>query len=127
MLDKATTVRQGAKDGTDANVFEAYVFCFQLYGLIRNTCGRLLPLRRHPGRFPLSALGQRSYMGLPSDMPGVDAHRRVSVVRCKPCAIPNDSSNDMPQYFPAGLTQNVPNNFTRGPPPHTASLRAGPL
>lgn len=66
-------------------------------------------------------------MDLPPDMPGVDDHRRVSVVRCKPCANPNDSNNGMPQYFSAGLTQNVLNNVTKESPLHTTSLRATPL
>ena len=49
VLDTATAIRQGAIDGTDAKVLEAFEsFCFQLYGLIHNTCGRLFP----PGDTP---------------------------------------------------------------------------
>ena len=57
-------------------------------------------------------------LNLPSDMPGADACRRVSVQRCKPCANPHDRG-DMPKYLPAGLTQYVLNNFsTKSPPYH---------
>ena len=51
-----------------------------------------------------SALGAKLlYLDLPSDIPGVDARRRFSVQRCKPCANPHDQG-DMPTYLPAGLT-----------------------
>ena len=50
------------------------------------------------------------HMGLPSDQPGSDAHRREEIERCKPCANPHDI-NDMPKYLPAGLTQYVLNTF----------------
>ena len=57
------------------------------------------------------------YLDLPSDMPGADARRRVSVQRCKPCANPPDRG-DMPKYFPVGLTQYMLNNFSKKFPPH---------
>ena len=38
------------------------------------------------------------YLDLPSDMPGADARRRVSVQLCKSCASPHDRG-DMPKYF----------------------------
>ena len=39
----------------------------------------------------------------------------MAIKRCKPCAIPHDSS-DMPKYLPAGLTQYVLNNFAKKSP-----------
>ena len=50
-------------------------------------------------------------------MPGADAPCRVSVVRCKPCANPHDSS-DLPRFLPAGLTPYVLNNYTNKSPPY---------
>ena len=44
------------------------------------------------------------YLDLPSDLPDLDARRRVVIERCKPCANPHDSRY-MPKYLPAGLTQ----------------------
>ena len=55
------------------------------------------------------------YLDLPSDIPGADARRRVSVQRCKPCANPHDHG-DMPKKLPAGLTQYVLNNFSMKSP-----------
>ena len=55
-------------------------------------------------------------LGLPSDMPGPDARRRVLVQRFKPCANPHNGG-DMPKYLSAGLTQQVLNNFSKSPPP----------
>ena len=57
-------------------------------------------------------------------MPGADARRRVSVVSRKPC-INNlyDSRKHMPTYLPAGLTQYVPNNFTKNARPRIPSSR----
>ena len=65
-----------------------------------------------------SPLGDKLlYLGLPTDMSGVDAHRRVSVERCKPCTNPHDGV-DMPKELPDGLTQYVLNRFTKKSPPH---------
>ena len=57
------------------------------------------------------------YLDLPSDPPGSNAHRRVAIERCKPCANPYDSGN-MPKYLPAGLTQYVLNNVSKKSPPY---------
>ena len=54
---------------------------------------------------------------LPSDLPGSDARRRVSIERCKPCANPHDSG-DMPKNLQEGLTQYVLNIFFKKSPPH---------
>ena len=57
------------------------------------------------------------YLDLHSDLPGLDARRRVAIERCKHCANPHDSS-DMPKYLPAELTQYVFNNFPNKSPPY---------
>ena len=56
-------------------------------------------------------------LDLPSDLPGLDARRRVAIERCKPCANPHDSS-DMPKYPSAGLTEYVLNSFSKKSPPY---------
>ena len=56
------------------------------------------------------------YLDLLNDMPGPDAHCRVSVARCKPCTNPHDTT-DLPRYLPAGLTQYVLNHHTTKSPP----------
>ena len=68
-----------------------------------------------PDGSPLGA--KLLYLDLPSDMPGADTRRRVSVQRCKPCANPHDQG-DMPKYLTAGLTQYVLINFSKNPPPY---------
>ena len=56
-------------------------------------------------------------MDLPSELPCLDARRRVAIERCKPCANPHNSSF-MPKYLPAGLTQYVLNIFSKKSPPY---------
>ena len=56
------------------------------------------------------------YLDLLNDVPGPDAHCRVSVARCKPCTNPHDTT-DLPRYLPAGLTQHVLNNHNSNLPP----------
>ena len=51
-----------------------------------------------PDGSPLDA--KLLYLDLPSDMPGADARRHVSVQRCKPCANPHDHG-DMQKCMPA--------------------------
>ena len=69
-----------------------------------------------PDGFPLG--DKLLYLDLPSDIPGADARRRVSVQRCKSCANPHDHG-DMPTYFPGSLTQYVLfNNFSKKSPPY---------
>ena len=55
------------------------------------------------------------YLDLRSELPGSDAHWRVSIECCKPCANLHDSS-DMPKYLPAGLTQYLLNKFSKKSP-----------
>ena len=56
------------------------------------------------------------YLDFPSDLPGRDSKRLVSVERCKPCRNPDDTS-DMPKYLPSDLTQYVLNSFSAMSPP----------
>ena len=51
------------------------------------------------------------YLDLPTDMPGKDQKKRVSVDRCKMCHNPSDVS-DIPKYLPAGLSKYVLHSFT---------------
>lgn len=53
-------------------------------------------------------------------MPGADAHCRISVACCKPCANPHDSDNIL-NYLPVGLTQYILNNFTKKLSPYHVS------
>ena len=46
-----------------------------------------------------------------------DAHRRVSVQRCKHCGNLHNRG-DTPKYLRAGLTQYVLNNFSKKSPPY---------
>ena len=50
-------------------------------------------------------------------MPGAGTPCRVSVVRCKPCVNPHDSS-DLPRFLHAGLTPYILNNYTKKSPPY---------
>ena len=107
MYDTAALIRQGAKTGTDANVLKAkHSFNWAIpYKVL--AVGPCNPVNTTDG----SPLGAKLYLALPSDMPGADARRRVSVQRCKPCANPHDHS-DMPKYLPAESTQYVLNNLS---------------
>ena len=62
----------------------------------------------------------KSELDFPSDMPGADLRRRLSVLRCKPCASPHDRG-DMPKYLPAGLTQYALSNFSKKSSPYHAT------
>ena len=56
------------------------------------------------------------YLYFPTDMPGQDQKKRVSVDRCKMCNNPSDDS-DIPKYLPAGLSKYVLHSFTDKSPP----------
>ena len=68
------------------------------------------------------------YLDIPTDEPGVKPKNRVSILRCKPCLPPHDSS-DMPKQLPRGLSQYVLTRFaTKSPPYHmTVEDADGPL
>ena len=113
VYNTAATIRQGVKTDTDAKVLNAK-FLINWTGPYKVfAVGPCTPADTPDG----SPLGDKLlYLDLPSDIPGADARRRVSVQRCKqPCANPHDQG-DMPKYLPAGLTQCVLNNFSNNPP-----------
>ena len=107
----AATIRQGAKTDTDVKVLKAKL-SLNWTGPYQVTVGP------HPSADTLegSPLDAKFLsLDLPSDIPGADAHRRVSVQRCKPCAKPYDHG-DMPKYLPAGSTQYALNIFSKKSP-----------
>ena len=55
------------------------------------------------------------YLDLPTDMPGRDQKKWVSVDYCKMCHNPSDDS-DIPKYLPAGLRKYVLHSFTDNSP-----------
>ena len=58
------------------------------------------------------------FLDLPTDLPGRDSNRRVSVERCKPCRNPDDI-HDIPKYLPSGLTTYaLTASATKSPPYH---------
>ena len=57
------------------------------------------------------------YLDLPTDMPGKDQKKQVSVDRCKMCHNPSDDS-DIPKYLPARLSKYVLHSFTDKNRPH---------
>ena len=82
----------------------------KLDGSLQNLSRRPLVRLRHAGRSPSGI--QIAILGLPNDMPGPDAHYRVSVVRCTPCTNPHNTT-DLPRYLPTRLTQYIRNNYAR--------------
>ena len=94
----AATIRQGAKTDTDAKILKIELSLNWTGPYKVLAVGPCTPADTPDGS-PLGAKLQ--YLGLPSDMPGADARRRVSVQRCKPCANPHDHG-DMPKCLPAG-------------------------
>lgn len=78
-----------------------------------------------PEGLPLAA--KLILLDLPSDMPGTDSHRYVSVVRCNTCVNPQDSHHEIPRYLPAGSTQYVFNNLTTKSPPYHVSQVEAPV
>ena len=114
VYNSAFTIRQGVKANTDAKVLKAKL-ALNWTGPYKILAVGPCSAAETPDGSPLG--GNRLYLGLPSDLPGSDARRRVVIERCKPCANPHDSG-DMPTYLPAGLTQYVLNNFSKKFPPY---------
>ena len=113
IYNTAATIRQGAKSGTDDKVLKAKL-SLNWTGPFKILAVGPSPSDSTPDGRPLAA--KLLYLDLPNDMPGPDAHCRVSVARCKPCTNPHDTT-DIPQYLPAGLTRYVLNNYTSKSPP----------
>ena len=111
MYNSASTIRQGVKANTDAKVLKAKL-TLNWRGPYRVLAVGPCSSGDPPDGSPTpdgSPLGDNIlYLGLPSDLPGSDARRRVVIERCKPCANPHDGSN-MPKYLTAGFAQYVLN------------------
>ena len=109
VYNSASTIRQGVKANTDANVLKTK--------LARNRTGPYKVLAIGPcfsaDTTDGSPLGDNLlYLDIPSELPGSNARRRVAIKRCKPCGNPHDS-NDRPKYLQVGLTQYVLNNDSK--------------
>ena len=107
----ANIIRWGAKSGTDAKVPKAKLKLnhkspFKLLAVGPASSGLSLDGR------PLAA--QLFHLGLRNDMPGADAHCRVSVARCKRCTNPHDTI-DLPRYLLVRLMPPDPPPFTSQP------------
>ena len=105
VYNSAATIEQGAKKGTDAAVLKTKL---SLYWIKVLTVGPV-PTSDVPDNGPPHDILLN--LDLPSDLPGLDSIRRVSVERCKPCRSPDDTS-DMPKYLPSHLTKYVLNSFS---------------
>ena len=114
VYNSSSTIRQGVKANTDANVLKAK-FALNCTGPYKILAVDSCSAAETPDDSPLGS--NLRYLDLPSDLPGSDARRRVVMERCKPCANPHDSG-DMPKYLPAGLTQYVLNKFSKKSPPY---------
>ena len=99
LYSTAATIRQGAKMDTDAKVLKAKLSLNWTGPYKVLTFDPCTPTDTPDGS-PLGA--KLLYLDLPSNMPGADAHWRVSVQCCKPCANSHDSG-DIPQYLQAEL------------------------
>ena len=108
--DAASTIRQWVKAGTCAKVLNAR---FALNWTGPYTIFVIDPCPSGATREGSTKLLQ---LGLPTDKPGPDAHRCVSVDRCKLRANLQDHGG-MPRYLPDGLTQHVINMLTDIYPP----------
>ena len=113
IYNTAATIRQGAKSGTAAKVLKE-TLSLNWTGLFKILAVGPSPPDSTPDDRPLA--DKLLCLDLANDMPGPDAHCRVTVARCKPCTNPHDTSN-LPQYHPAGLTQYALNNYTNKSPP----------
>ena len=85
VYNSASTIRQGAKKGTDATVLKTKLSLnwngpFKILG-VGPTAASDTPDNR-----PLQ--NKLLFLYLPSDLPGRDSKPRVSVKRCKPCPTP---------------------------------------
>ena len=113
VYNTAATIRQGVKPGTDTKILKEKL-SLNWTGPFKILAVGPSPSDSTPDGRPLTA--KLLYLDLPHDMPGPDAHCRVSVARCKPCSNPHDTT-DLPRYLPAGLNQHVLNHhITKSPP-----------
>ena len=116
VYNSESTIRQGVRSGTNDKVLKAKL------SLLWTGPFKILavgPCTEAPDGRPLAS--KLLYLDLPTDLPGKDSKRRVSVARCKPCANPHDT-NDLPRFLPAGLTPYVLNNYTTKSPPYHVTV-----
>ena len=118
IYNSAATIRQGAKKGTDATVLKTKL-SFNWIGPFKILAVGPAPASDIPDGRPLH--DKLLYFDLPSDLPGRDSKRRVSVVRCKPCRNPDDI-HDLPKHLPADITKYVLNSFSTKSPPFHVTL-----
>ena len=112
VYNSASTIRQGVKVNTDAKMLKAKL-ALNWTGPHKILAVGPCSAAETPDGLPLGS--NLLHLDHPSDLPGSDARRRVTIERCKPCTnLPY--SGDMPKYLPAGLTQYVfPIIFSRRP------------
>ena len=114
VYNSASTIRQGVKANSDAKILKAKL-ALNWAGPYKVLAVAACSSTETPDGSPLG--DNLLSLDLPSDLPGLDARRRVAIERRKPCANPHVST-DMPTYLPAGLAQYVLNNFPKKSPPY---------
>ena len=118
VYNTAATTRQGLRKGADNKVLKERL-SLNWTGPFKIIAVGPSPAHSQPDGRPLG--DKLLYLDLPSNMSGPAAKPRVTVVRCKPCANPYDTS-DMPRHLPAGLAQYVLHTFaTKSPPYHVTT------
>ena len=114
MYNTAAIICQGTKADTDPNVLKAKLSLNWTGPYKVLAVGPCNPACTPDG----SSVGATLlYFDLPSDMPGVDARRRVSVQPCKPCANSHDDGN-MPKYVASGVDAICAQEFLRDLSPY---------
>ena len=114
VYNTAATIRQGATKDAGGGVLKSKL-ALNWTGPYKILAVGPCPAAASPDARPVGE--KLLFLDLPLNMPGLDAKRRVSVVRCKPCSNPHDNT-DMPRYLPAGLTEYVLNKYTTKSPPY---------
>ena len=112
VYNSASTIRQGARKGTDATVLKTKL-SLNWNGPFKILAVGPTAASDTPDNRPLQV--KLLFLDVPSDFPGRDSKPRVSVKRCKPCHNPDDSS-DIPKHLP-------PHNIR----PHSFRCQVPPL
>lgn len=107
VYNAATNISHGVQTNTSAKVLKAKLL-LNWTGPYKSLAVRPSSSTDTPDCPPLSA--RPPYLGLPSDMVGAGARRRVSVQCCMPYANPHDRGNRL-KYLPAGSRKYVLKNF----------------
>ena len=103
VYNSASTIRQGVKANTDANVLMAKL-ALNWTGSYKVLTVGPCSSAGTPDGLPLG--DDLLYLDLPSDLPGSDIRRHGTIECLKPYVNSHDS-DDTPTYLPAGLTQYV--------------------